>query len=368
MATSAKDILKLPFYKVKHLEITRKTALECVKVKPILLTRMKHLTFYKNEKFLLEAITLNPIVIRFIDKQFKNKLKFMLKISQIKNTVRYCYIYASTEIQLNKNFKINLINNDVHTTLTLINFYVEPDIIKLGLTKDYTVFSVLNINIQTYLINSYLNAKKLIDINPLLFQYIPLKLKTNTDLIKIALARNPKVYTHLPRCITGNIINIKKLIDINPFIIQFFPEELKQNKSLLMQAIHKNGLVLKYINRIDIYQTCNAIVSNNNIISHMAIDTLNLTCSRIKDVLTTNLSIKVFLTSCSNFIYKRDGINNQNNINTPKILTYHGLYQGLKLKKKIIEYIGNIYMSNKIYMLCINTFHNIKEYKTINLD
>ena len=70
MVSNAKDILKLPFYKVKNLEITRKTALECVKVKPILLTRMKHLSFYKNEKFLLDAIKLNPIVIRFIDKQY----------------------------------------------------------------------------------------------------------------------------------------------------------------------------------------------------------------------------------------------------------------------------------------------------------
>ena len=367
MATSVKNILKLPFYKVKNLEITRNTALECLQVKPILLTRMKHLTFYKNEKFLLEAITLNSTVIRFIDKQFKNKLKFMLKISQIKNTVRSCYIYASTEIQLNKNFKINLINNDVRVTLTLINFYIDPDIIKLGLTKDHNVFTVLNINIQTYLTNSYLNVRKLIDINSLLFQFIPLNLKTDAPLIKRALTRNPKVYTYLPQCITNNIINIRKLIDINPFIIQFFSEELKQNKSLLMYAITKEGLVLKYIDKIDIFQTCRAIISNNKIISHMPTAIFNQICTQIKEVLTTNHSIREFLTSCSNLIYIRDGLHNQTEINTHKVLTYHGLYQGLNLKKKIIEYIGNKYMSNKLYMLCISALHNIKQYKTINL-
>ncbi len=365
MATSVKDILKLPFYKVKNLEITRKTALECLKVKPILLTRMKHLTFYKNGKFLLEAIALNPVVIRFIDKQFKDKLKFMLKISQIEGTVRLCYIYASTKIQLNNKFKKNLINNDVHATLALINFYVDSDIIRLGLTKDHNVFTVLNINIQTYLSNSYLNASKLIDINSLLFQFIPADLKTNTQLIKIALTKNPRVYTYLPECITGNIINIRKLIDINPFIIQFFPEELKQNRSLLMYAINKDGLVLKYINKIDIFQICNAIISNEKIISCMHLDTFKLTRVHIKDFLTTNHSIKLFLTSCSHFIYKRDGLTNQNEINTHKVLTYHGVYQGLKLKKRIIEYIGNKYMSNRLYILCMKTYHTIKQYKPL---
>ena len=353
------DILSQPFYKVGKLNISRKSALECVIAKPVLLSRI--LNFNKNESFLLKAISLNCLIIRYMDKSFKKQLKFMLKISQMKNTVEYCYKYASTDIQLNKKFKANLIDNDVDATLILYNFYIEPDIIELGLKKSHKVFTVLNINIQTSLTNNFSNAKKLMEINPLLYEFLPHDLKPRKELIKIALSKNPFVFTLFQNMLLLDKDVLKELLHINPFIIQYFSDKFKNNKELIMYALYKNGLVLEHISNATRIQTFTAIVSNNQVLSRLKKDTIINICKNAQFFINSYNSINLFLQGCSQIICLR-------NIdypiqNTHKKLGYHGLYQGLKLKKEIVKYIvGDIQLFKKYYKLSVNTVHSINQY------
>jgi hypothetical protein len=313
------DILQSKFWKnKKHKNISIRVALECLKIKAVLLSQFKHLGFYKDKSFILEAARLNPFIIRYMYAKFKKDYAFMKELLNVPNASSECYRYASYDIQQDKEFKLNFIDIDIKGTF-------KPHI-KLNIYND------------------------------------------DDDITFYAIKKDPEVFKYLRHSLQTDIEYVKKLIRINPLIIQYILPEFKRNKEVMRLALKTNGLALKYLERFTIYHVAIAVISNRQVLKYLIYQPCFKNMYDIfKRYIINHTAIQLFASSCSYYAHRRNYTDSNKrakttNNNILDKLNHNGYHHGIVIKSKIVEYIGVYYKEKKIFEYFCKVLSYIKDY------